>query len=117
MKTIIMADILAICFAAGTEMVDGWSKLSAIGVLGALLAIMLYRFPETVTKITEPHRQNFDRLEKAHKETAAEIKEAIELQTVVAEEHARRIQTQQEEYQAKHLQLLTQVLNSRDQVS
>lgn len=102
-KLLIMFDLIAMFAVAAAPAIDGWSKLSAIGILGALLAIMLYRLPEVMTRVSEPHRQAYQQICDTQEKSTDKLIRAIEVQTSKIDAH-----------QSNHLDLLRAFLDEKD---
>lgn len=62
------ANTLALVGAIESDILDGWGKLTAIGALSALLAIMIFR---TIPKLVEGHTE-------AQKASAAAFSNAMD---------------------------------------
>ena len=123
LKYFILADLAGIALLAtdvSSNVIDGWSKLGAIGVLSALLAIMMYRFPEISRNISEPHKENLKNTLDSHEKTIQTINASHQLSTSVLsdaiERQTKKIEEQNEsnrDHQRKHLELLERVLKDR----
>lgn len=115
-KILAVIDVSAILCVVSTDVVEGWSKLGAIGILGAILAVIVWRLPSTVQQLTQPLREANERCHEESREgrrSIDELKESLERhQERIAEMHREHIDSQKA-FQDKQIALLEKQLQAK----